>query len=361
MTPSPEGYNPLETQADDRLPRERLRAISVKRMVLEWLVAGCVVLSINVAAFAAMDRYDPNRFRVQVAVKYELLRERGAQYDSLILGDSTPNQGVIPSILDEQVGGRWINLATVANLLTISNAWLLEEYIDSYGPPKNVVIALVPDMWPREADPVVFSQAEVPISSFAGLNPPLSLSAREKLRMFATRYLPLYSKNESLNQLIRKPWKVEDLRGGFSEDGFMVTHEQEDGWLEDLEVAKLEHWQQPFSVSEINEQGMRRVIELAELHGFIVYLTPGSASEGLATSPGYARNFNGMIEAYRAWANSSDNLVLILPEPQTFPDEMMYDEDHVLEAGAVVWSTRIAESILVSKANEAESAERVAE
>lgn len=346
MTQSPAGYNPQETQAQDRLPRERLREVSVKRMVLEWLVAGCVVLVVNAAAFAALDRYDPNRFRVQVAVKYELLRERGGEYDSLILGDSTPNQGIIPEMLDERVGGKWFNLSTVANMLTLSSAWMLEEYIETYGPPKQVIVSHVPDMWPRDVDPIVLSQAEYPITAFGSLNPPIDLKPQQMLRMAATRYVPLYSNNVSLSRLAMTPWKAEDLRGGFADDGFMVMHKQEDGWRADLEKAKLEHLENRFDVSPINEKGMARIIELAQEHGFMVYLTTGSVSQGLAASPGYRRNFDAMMQRYRAWADSSDHLTLILPEPQVFPDEMMYDEDHVLESGAKQWTRRIADAIL---------------
>ena len=57
MTTSPEGYNPQETQTDDRLPRERLRAVSVRRIVVEWLVAGAVVLVARLQGAIAVPGY----------------------------------------------------------------------------------------------------------------------------------------------------------------------------------------------------------------------------------------------------------------------------------------------------------------
>ncbi len=357
MSVSPQGYNPHETQAQDRLPRERLRAVSVGRIVLEWVLAGAVVLLVNLLAFATLERYDPNRFRVQVAVKYEILREHGDQYDSLILGDSTPNQGIMPGILDEQVGGRWLNLATVANLLAASDAWLLDEYIDRYGAPKAVLISHVPDMWAREVDASVISQAPVAVSRFDELKPAVKLKPGELAKMYLTRYAPLYSKNDSLNELLKKPWKVRDLRGGFDPDGFMPMREAEPGWHAAQQTAIAAYEDKSFKVSAINEQAMQRVIELAKEHGFTVYLLPGSVSQGLAQSQGYQGNFQAMMQQYQAWADASEQVRLILPRPQVFPDALMYDEDHVTLEGAKEWTTQIAQAILAQRSGSAETSE----
>lgn len=354
MTDSPGGYNPLETQAEDRLPRERLRPVGVGRVVMEWLVAGLVVVVLNFAAMAVLDRYDPNRFRVQVGVKYEVLREQGGSYDSLILGDSTPNQGVMPAVLNDRVGGSWANLATVADMLAASDVWLLTEFVDLHGPPERVLVCHVPDMWARDPNPLVLAEADVPLSGFDDLDPPLSLGLGEKWGVFKSRYLPLYSKNDSLSVLLMKPWKAKDLRGLYDASGFMSVDGQEPGWSEAIAAAKREHEEKAYKLSAINEQAMTRLIELAEQHGFTVYLTPGSCSRGLAQSPGYRRNFSGMIQQYRAWADASERVVLILPEPQVFADAMMFDEDHVNAEGAEAWTGRIADAILESERSAAQ-------
>lgn len=349
---TPQGYNPQETQAHPgRLPHERLRAVSRRGMVFEWVLAGLMVLVVNAAAVALLDRYDPNRFRVQVAVKYELLREHGGAYDSLILGDSTPNQGIVPEMLNERVGGDWLNLCTIANMLAASDAWLLSEYIDRYGPPKRVIVCHVPDMWPRTVDPAIIAQARVPLSAFDDLEPPVELGPAQTLRMAATRYAPLYSKNVSLNHLAFKPWQIQDLRSGFTPDGYMPTRGHQDHWSQAIDNAILGQAEHRFAVSEINALAMQRMIDLAQEHGFVIYLTPGSATEELAASPDYQHNFAAMIEQYRAWADSSDHLTLILPEPQTFPDALMYDEDHVNTRGAAVWTERIARAMLEAESN----------
>ena len=341
----PAGYNPDETLTDDGLPRERLRDVRWRAVAVEWAVALAVVLVVNVAAIAALGRVDPNRFRVQVEVKYERLRENGKDYDSLILGDSTPNQGIKPAILDEAVGGRWMNLATVANMLALSDAWLLEEYIDQHGAPKRVIVSHVPDMWPRKADPGVMSQAPIAMGDYKTLNPPMDWSLKDKVVVLGTRYVPLYSKNESLLQIVQKPWKVSDLRKSFGQDGFMQVEGQVAGWPKVIDAAISEHEAEPFELSQDNANAMRRLIEIAEQHDFMIYLTPGSVSQPLAQSPGYQHNFDAMIRQYQQWADSSEHITLILPAVQSFPREMMFDEDHVNAKGAEAWTRRIAEAI----------------
>ena len=352
----PAGYNPDETLTDDGLPRERLRDVRWRAIGVEWAVAVAVVAVINVFAIAALNRVDPNRFRVQVEVKYERLRENGKGYDSLVLGDSTPNQGIDPKVLDQQVGGRWMNLATVANMLALTDAWLLDEYIDQYGAPKRVIVAHVPDMWARKADPGVMSQAPVGVNDYTKLDPPIDWSAKDKVVVLGTRYFPLYSKQQSLLQLVQKPWKAKDLRGSFGADGFMSVDGRVGGWPEAVEAAIAEHAEEPYGLSDENRRAMQRLIELAGQYHFMIYLTPGSVSQPLAESPGYRRNFDAMIQQYRAWAASSDRVTLILPEPQAFPREMMFDEDHVNAKGAEAWTNRIAEAIKQSEHTDGDGA-----
>lgn len=346
------GYNPDETLTDDGLPRERLRDVRWRSLIVEWSVAVAVVALINVAAIAALNRADPNRFRVQVEVKYERLRENGSDYDSLILGDSTPNQGIKPALLDEQVGGKWMNLATVANMLALSDAWLLEEYIERNGPPNRVIVSHVPDMWPRTADPGVMSQAPVGVNDYGKLNPPIHWSAKDKIVVLGTRYFPLYSKQQSLLELVQKPWKTSDLRASFGKDGFMQVAGQADGWSKVVDAAIAEHEAEPFELSDDNARAMRRLSELAETHGFTIYLTPGSVSQPLAESKGYRRNFDAMVKHYQQWAASSEHVTLILPEPQALPREMMFDEDHVNAKGAAAWTGRIADAIKQAEQND---------
>lgn len=344
----PRGYNPQETHTEDGLPRERLRGVHPRTLVIEWSVAVAVVLLINVVAFAALERFDPNRFRVQVGVKYDRVRSSGADYDSLILGDSTPNQGVVPAMLNERVGGAWLNLATVADMQAFSDAWLLNEYIKRFGAPRRVLICHVPDMWRRKIDPDVLAQAPVPIDGFDDLDPSIELSRSDQLLMVRSRYLPIYSKHSSLTQMVKMPWSISDLRGSFGADGFMAVTGQMEQWDEQVKAAIAEHKKKPYALSRHNAEAMARIIELAEEHGFEVYLTPGSVSDKLAASPGYRDNFDAMISQYRRWADSSDRVVLLLPEPTAFDSRLMYDEDHVNLKGAEAWTQLIADAMLGS-------------
>ncbi|MGB0766091.1 MAG: hypothetical protein ACPGYV_00110 [Phycisphaeraceae bacterium] len=338
----PKGYNPDETHVEDGLPRERLRAVRPRTLVIEWVIALGVLLAINFAAFALLDRFDPNRFRVQVEVKYDRLETAGAKYDSLILGDSTPNQGIMPSVLGKRVGGAWLNLATVADLQAVNGAWMLGRYIDAYGPPKRVILCHVPEMWRRDLDPAAFVQTPFSIGQFDELDPPLNFAWDDRLWGAVTRYAPIYSKNTSLTEFAMKPWALRDLREDFQADGFMAVEGMTSEWAESIERAAQSHAEKPYALSEHNRVAMERMIEMAETHGFDLYLLPGSVSEALAASPGYRHNFVGMMADYQRWAASSDRVVLLSDRMQAFPDEMMYDEDHVNVLGAQAWSERAA-------------------
>jgi hypothetical protein len=46
--------------------------------------------------------------------------------DWLILGDSSVNQGVIPSIFEDEFGERAINLGTNGIMITLDDLWMIE-------------------------------------------------------------------------------------------------------------------------------------------------------------------------------------------------------------------------------------------
>ena len=137
---------------------EEIIPVSTRRKNIRLLVA--VVLALLFVNFAvyftgAFTKLDSGVFLIRS--KWNLLRDIDSPVEWLILGDSSANQGVIPDKFRSEYGGRVVNLGTVANALLIEDVWMLQDYIESHGAPKNVIVVHVYDMWVREADTSVFA------------------------------------------------------------------------------------------------------------------------------------------------------------------------------------------------------------
>lgn len=64
----------------------------------------------------------------------------GPEYDLLVLGDSTGEYGVIPTLLREKTGLTSYNYATRNYVSSVADVYLLEEYLNTHPKPQGIVV-----------------------------------------------------------------------------------------------------------------------------------------------------------------------------------------------------------------------------
>jgi hypothetical protein len=82
---------------------------------------------------------------------------------------------------------------------------MLEYYIDHFGPPQNVLIAHVYDVWGRSFSPGYLGELPLAWGSWKELSYAADWAKEVKAQreIFLTRYFPLYSQNRTLAGILR--------------------------------------------------------------------------------------------------------------------------------------------------------------
>src|SRR5438128_2449200 len=130
-----------------RLPVEIAGPSTARRLIGTIGGVLALVALANTAALFVLSRHPVNHGYKVIGAKWELLREQERPVDWLVLGDSSGNQGVVPAVLSERLGGSSLNLCTVGDLLAVNDAWMLETYIGTVGAPRKVLMVHAYDIW----------------------------------------------------------------------------------------------------------------------------------------------------------------------------------------------------------------------
>lgn len=336
------------TKIELPLPSEpSLPPASPRSVALTWLSVLALVALVNLATIPILEYLTPNRYERQVRTKWQILETLDASTDSLVVGDSTGNQGVDPAQLGELLGGRWANLSTIADLITLDDAWMIDEYIARTGQaPRRVVVVLTHDLWERDPAPLAVAGIPRPWGFWSRANPPVRFDRDELWLMALGRYVPLYAAEASLRMMLMTPWKVPERWPVIHADGFMPFGESDPP---EVHLAAKRHAEylaeHPFAMSESARAGLVRVLELSQQHGFDVYFAHGSVAESLAEREPYRRRFDAIRAALMELSARYPRLHVLFDEPQAFDERYMVDAEHLVPAGAELYTRAIAERI----------------
>jgi hypothetical protein len=336
----------------DRLPREVVFSSTPRRLVFDILGTLLVVLFLNLAAYWYLGRYTTNFGYWLIRSKWDMLKELQSPVDWLVLGDSSGNQGIMPEIFAARMGETAINLCTVGDMTTLNDLWMLEYYVKKFGPPKNVLIVHVYDVWHRGFNPTLL--ANIPLSwgfwDDFSLVSSLDRPPQQELRIFLERYVPIYSQNKTLAGIIRT--KILALRNPFSSEyhldpnGFMPATEPrpervEEGGRNSIEFVS----QNRFYTSYPNQIAMEKIIELAERYRFNIYLLNGPVYEGLYQNAEFQEYLSGVQQQMDEFARQSE-YVHHISTILTFPAGQMQSTDHLILSAAQVYTGKVVEEII---------------
>lgn len=333
------------------LPNENIKPGSWKKVLLELLGSLVFLLVLNFAALWYLGNYTTNYGVWTIHQKWQLLGDLEGPVDWLILGDSSCNQGVMPSIFENELGETALNLCTIGNLGTINDLWMLEEYIDRFGPPAHVVIVHVFDIWHRPLDQVIMGQVPRPWGFWEHHTLGSYLFETEEVRQetFVEKFIPIYSQSRALTNILRSTvmlqhnpflpaWHLEP-------DGFLVATEPHPevviaGAQDQIKFAG----ENVFSISPTNDMAMQEIGVLADSYGFQVYLVNSPVYQGLYDNAAY-QNYLAGVQLKLAEFDSDSAYVFHIPGVRAFPAELMQNPDHLILTGAAQYTHWLVEQI----------------
>ena len=267
----------------------------VGRLVGIVLVMLLVVLGINAFAGDYLEDNTTNLGYRYISHKWKVLEELDEPVDWLVLGDSSVAQGFDPRILETDESETAINLGTIGVYGLIDDWWMLEEYVERFGPPKKVIIVHVYDVWKRGFPRRLLGKIPRERAMTKKAAKYFGMSWRSRRDRWLARYVPLYSEKRSIRAGFELAWheatktekEMKKLRrrdSRFPQDDPVFT---ESGFVEVCEAiprsANRDYRQHRQSltknptakISRTNWHALRNMGYLAQRKGFDIYVVNG--------------------------------------------------------------------------------------
>jgi hypothetical protein len=331
----------------NQLPSELIRKSSRREVLNTLLLTTTFLIILNTMGSYLLQAYNPNLGERIIKKKWEMVLNMDP-VETLILGDSSCNQGIKPQLLDSILKTTSANLCTVGGVQLIDDLWMLQVYIERHGPPKRVLIGHVYDVWHRAFDGS--AMALIPYGLSQVLSSTFEASLKEKVRYVLKKMEPsLHSKNESLAALIRQNEEAIQLSrvGRFDDQGYMKKEVGADkakvrsdlqGHLSAIKKTDL-------PVSKQNREALEEIVVLAQTHQFEVYLVSSPLWEGAMKERLFKDRYNEIADFLKEVASRSPAVETILTDPMLFTDEEMQNIDHVTDGAATKYTVGVAEAI----------------
>jgi hypothetical protein len=333
----------------ERLPEEIPLLTTMRQALITIFLTMLLVATANLLAKWYLGQYTLNRGYWLVNAKWELLGSMSEPADWLIVGDSSANQGVIPSIIEEQLGGQTVNLATTAGTILLDDLWMIEEHIKRFGPPKNVLVVHTVDVWHRDITYVVLSKIPRPWGFWKSSAIYPQLDSAKLPRVFLTRYLPFYGESGSILRVIARiatsPEKIFQNPYTLEPGGYMRA----DGMVPEVTLEDVEHFtstyeRQERDVSDINMALLNEMVVLADSYDFDLYLVNGPIYDGVVQhdpTRAYITRVNQTLEEVASQSDYVHHVDMLA----MFPLEQMQSSDHVIFAAARTFSEMLASEL----------------
>jgi len=316
-------------------------------VVLSFLLPAVVLIILNVIAYVLLPQYSANRGFIILNRKWDILESIQEKADLLILGDSSCNQGIKPSVLRKELGLVSYNLCTIGSNFLVGDSWMLDYYLQKHKAPRYVLITHVYDAWSRKLNFSALSQNPLFIASGDRVRPDLKLTAEERMKFYRNKFIPLYYQNKTLAEIIQNPLVIADVKSRSNVDryGYMKV---ENPNIENVRIKTKRRLnsikrKKKFRISKLSRKSLRTLIKLARKYDIKVLLQSSPLHDELYKSPAFQNYYRQVRDFMNSVCKKQSNFFCINNDPPVlFTENEMQGPDHVVDVGAEKLSRIIA-------------------
>jgi len=306
-----------------------------------------MVVLLNTLAGIYLSERQGNRGYALIDRKWELLTGLDESVDILIVGDSSCNQGLMPSIVSERLDATSLNLCTIGALLAVDDVWMLEYYLGKHDKLSAVILVHAYNVWQRPLSPVAVAQVPQPWGFWKRMRPSIDFEVPQLGKLFVARYLHLIAQNTTLKNALMYGWRRRESVSKFRPSGFMEYNiPRPQRVLRDSRNHVNFVSGNQFRMSAENRQALEQAALLADERNFQLYLAHSPMFAGLYENSElkrYIRDLNGELADFAA---GHDRVHLLDPNPEVFAETEMESADHLVLDAARKFSAIVADKIL---------------
>lgn len=167
-----------------------------------------LVLLFNTLAYQYFQLFPPSTTDFRQWDSFKGIQNLNKPVDTLLLGDSTCATNLDTGAFADRLGGPAIDLSLYGGMSVITDAWLLTDYIQKFGSPKNVVLSRLSYGYSNSHTVELMATPPLPWAYWDNLGVTPEWKEGELSQLFITKYLVLYSYNDVFRNRISKFWKM---------------------------------------------------------------------------------------------------------------------------------------------------------
>jgi len=339
-----------------KLPREVLTDPSRRSIAVLVLGALAIAWAANFVAMKVLEASPQNLGYSTTQAAWNRLETQDESPDWLVLGDSGCGQAIVTETLEEALGGPVVEVCTIGNMGLLDDAWMLGIHIERFGPPGAVLIVHVYDVWQRTLPPPgLLAQVPLPLGYWRRLKPILDLDRRQSVDVFMARHVPLVGERRSLKNLVKTnaARAVSLVRGARNESQVPDVSSDTASVVRDFRRHRAYASSTRFTISPTNLEALDTIVELADEHGFEVYIANGPLWDTLVADAAFQR-YNAEVQAALAVYANRRPSVHHIDGVMTFDVHAMTGTvDHVRPEPAIAYSRDLARRIAMLRAGRA--------
>ena len=269
--------SPVRPKTKSPIPGRILRPSGKTATVVTVIFAIVIVLFVNLISSAYV-KTQP-RPGVDTAVNAYIqswlgLEALSAPVNTLLLGDSACNEDLAPGQIGDRLGGKVINLGNNVGTSLLSDAWMLKDYIERFGPPKNVILLRCPASFRVEHKIEYLSSAPLPWDYWDhyGLAP--AWKGGEIPDLFVNKYFTLYSDSDILREKLIKPWEKSQNSLNIPQPSSSHNRGNDSATQIVMDISQQEpaDYFSPFTVVPDADNALRFMCNLARSEHFQLYI-----------------------------------------------------------------------------------------
>jgi hypothetical protein len=272
--------------------------------------------------------------------KLELLDSIDKKVKWLVLGDSSGNQGVIPSMISDSLEGSSYNLCTYADMTLLDDCWMIDDLIKRGIPPENVIIVRVYDTWYRNVDYTLLSQYPAEWIVLKDIEPIPEIPLEKFKDVYISKFLPIQHQASRVRKLLEKPARFYDELTYIDKTGYnKFIHKSNPSVVES--ERKYHSWFTKRNKPEFSEHNERAINYLGEISDSLdinIYLANSPLHDQLTEDSIFMDYYNTICEHLSNFAGKHENIYYINNPPFPFPQKLMQTADHVVAEGAELYT-----------------------
>jgi len=310
------------------------------------------VLVCNLFAYSYLELqprsvYGPERSGArQITVQWHGLIDLQAPVDTIILGDSVAEVDLLTGPIADRLGGSVINLGNIDGSSLLMDAWMLQYYLNKFGPPRNVILLRSCLSYELEHNLEFMSVVPLEWGYWDRLGPAPAWKDGEERSLYVSKNCVLYSDSDILaSRLIHPQYLFSQPYRKVAPSRYYSWGQTDPSEFDSIRGERPAWLYGPFSPSSDSLNALKAMSDQARRLQFQLYIPTGPEWDEAYKDP----DRQAKLSAMQQWLTQFTDpqyVHLVLSAPMVFQEDQMQNADHLRPSSVGQYTEAIVADIV---------------